>query len=1046
MLEETKRTTVDIHLAEEELKILEFWKERGIFKKSLEARAECPTFTFYDGPPFATGLPHYGHILAGVIKDIVPRYWTMKGFRVPRRFGWDCHGVPVEFEINKSLGLSSRKDVLEYGVGRYNEACRGIVSRYSSEWRKTVERVGRWVDMDHAYFTMDKSFMQSVWWVFKSLHENGLVYRGHKVVPYSPAISTSLSNFEANLNYREVTETSVTAFFPLKENPERGFLAWTTTPWTLPANVALAVHPNLIYCEIREKTGARRFWVVLEYAERLVAESSDRFEITQRTAGHALKGLEYVPCFSDDQEMSDKTSFKVVESDHVNADSGTGIVHIAPAYGEDDFEIGIRENLPLIHLLDDDGRFVAGPAKLRGLKFSEANAPILSMLSVSGLLFRQERFTHSYPFCYRSQEPLIYRAISSWFVNVEKIKDLIVAANGEVNWIPEYIRDGRFGHWLADAKDWSISRSRFWGTPIPIWTNPEGEMICVGSAQELEALTGLKIDDLHKDRIDHLQIPSPTGKSPLIRVEDVFDCWFESGSMPFAQRGYPFASADRIEDFYPADFIAEGLDQTRGWFYTLLVIGVALTGRPPYKNVNVNGLVLAEDGKKMSKSLKNYPDPTHILEQYGADALRLYLINSPVLKAEEMRFSETGVREIARRVLLRWWNASRFFVTYSDSTNVSSGRTPTSVVNPFDRYIQSKLNRLIVEMRREMDAYRLFNVVPELLRFIEDLTNIYIRYNRLVLWDDESPAEQAESLHVLRDVLLTFCKCMAPFAPFLAETIYRGLSDSSSPESVHLADFPEAQPSKIDAAAERTIERMDYVSMTIRNFRERRRIPVRIPLQSLLIASPDPEFLDDIRKVERFLREETNVQEIHYSSDEKGTVDIVIKPNYAKLGKRAGPLMKKVASALQNLDASELAALRSGEELTIEGVAITSADVDIVRRGVSDDPGLVIAQSFSLRISDQVTEDQIRAGTARRLTRAIQAARKAAKLQMNDRIHLGLKLPEHVRTAAETHSDSILKDTRALSIKYMPLDSLQYSQSVDFNDEVIGIEIRREGD
>ncbi|HRC55164.1 MAG TPA: isoleucine--tRNA ligase, partial [Kofleriaceae bacterium] len=907
-------TRSDVDLPRQEHAILELWERGHIFEKSVQGRAGAKPYRFYDGPPFATGLPHYGHILAGVLKDIVPRYWTMKGYSVPRRFGWDCHGLPVENEINQTLGLTSRKDILAYGVARYNAACRSIVSRYASEWKHTVRRVGRWVDMENAYFTMNVSFMQSVWAVFRRLWDDGLIYEGYKVVPYSTGISTVLSNFEAGLNYKDVQDPAVTVAFSLLDAKDTAILAWTTTPWTLPSNLALAVHRDTPYVRFRDAHG-KSYYVAEARLEAYVDKATA--DIEEHTTGAALLGRRYQPLFPFFAERASEGAFRVIHSDHVTTESGTGVVHIAPAYGEDDYYACQREGIAIVNPVDDDGVFTAEVGEFAGKKVKDADKDIIARLKQAGQLYRHDTLVHSYPFCWRTDTPLIYRAVSSWFVSVEKLKERLLAQNATTRWVPEHLRDGRFGNWLANARDWAISRNRFWGTPLPVWRNAEGETVCVGSRAELERLSGQEVPDLHIEFVDAIEIPSPTGGSPLRRIEPVLDCWFESGAMPYAQVGWPEDHPD-LSDTFPAEFIAEGLDQTRGWFYTLMVLGTALFDQAPFKNVVVNGLILAEDGKKMSKRLRNYPDPMELLERHGADALRLYLIDSPVVRAQELRFSEAGVKEITRRILLRWWNAYSFFVSYANvdnwrpSVEDAAAAPPAQADNPnvLDRWLLSRLHSLIDNTQREMEAYNLNGVVPHLLRFIEDLTNTYIRFGRAHFWQEGMPAEKAAAYATLYRVLLTLAKVMAPFAPFLAEVTYQNLTAalpaSARCESVHLESFPEATAGLIQPELEAAVAVMDEVVELARNFRERTRLRAKIPLAAMTIVHRDPALLAALRLFEPYLRDELNFREVRMSSDEAGLLKISAKANFKALGSRLGPQMKSVAAAVAALAGADL--------------------------------------------------------------------------------------------------------------------------------------------
>src|SRR5215470_16211282 len=655
----------NLKLAEVELDVLKFWDEQNIFARTLEKTRTCPPFIFYDGPPFATGLPHYGHLLAGTIKDIVPRFWTMRGRYVDRRFGWDCHGLPVEMEIEQALGLSGKTDIERFGVARFNTECRKIVLRYTEEWEKTVRRMGRWVDFRNDYRTMDLSFMETVWWVFKQMWDQGLVYEGHKVLPFSTRLSTVLSNFEANLNYKDVQDPAITVRFTVEGEEHTYFVAWTTTPWTLPSNLALAVGPDIDYVKVRDHSDGTRY-ILAEARVKAYFPKADTYTIEARCKGKDLVGRGFAPLLPYFDERKQAGAFRVLAADYVTTEDGTGIVHIAPAFGEEDFFVCQKAGIDMVNPVDDEGRFTQPVSDFLGLHVKEADPKIIDRLKREKKIVHQGTIFHSYPFCWRSDTPLIYRAVTTWFVRVEAFRDQLVTNNRLTHWVPEHLRDGRFGNWLEGARDWAISRNRYWGTPLPIWKNEDSsEVVCLGSIDELAKQTGVQVTDLHREFVDDLTFPAANGKGVMRRVPHVFDCWFESGSMPYAQLHYPFEHAEDFARSFPADFVAEGLDQTRGWFYTLMVVASALFDKPAFHNVVVNGLVLAEDGKKMSKRFKNYPEPEDVIAEYGADALRLYLINSPLVRAEELRFSEQGVRDTVRRLLLPWWNAYKFFVTYA---------------------------------------------------------------------------------------------------------------------------------------------------------------------------------------------------------------------------------------------------------------------------------------------------------------------------------------------------------------------------------------------
>jgi isoleucyl-tRNA synthetase len=644
-----------VSFPELEHQTIKIWDTQDTFKRSISERAGCPRYMFYDGPPFATGTPHYGHLLAGTIKDIVPRYWTMKGYYIDRRFGWDTHGLPIEMLTEKDLNLSGRKQILEYGVDKFNEACRSGVLRYVNEWEKTTKRLGRWIDFKNDYKTMDLKFMDSVWWVFKQLWDSGRVYEGVRVVPYSWRLSTPLSNFEAGNNYKDVQDPAVTIRFKLVDDSNLSILAWTTTPWTLPSNLALCVGPDIDYVEVKTADGER----VLLAKSRLSTyfPKSENIEILRTVKGLDLVGLKYQPLFDFFTGQETEKCFTVLSDEYVTTEDGTGVVHQAPANGEDDYRIGSANGIPIFNPVDDDGNFYGLDAEFNGMNVKEADKVIIKILKEKGLLFKQETIQHSYPFCERSNTPLIYRAISAWYVRVEDLTEQMVENNSTIHWVPEHIKEGRFGKWLAAARDWNISRNRFWGNPLPIWRCDQcGELECLGSASELQEKSGQKVTDLHKHHVDPLTWACGKCNNSqggiMRRVPEVLDCWFESGSMPYAQLHYPFENKEAFESSFPADFIAEGLDQTRGWFYTLMVLSTAIFKKAPFKNVIVNGMILAEDGKKMSKSLKNYPDPQEVMEEFGADALRLYMISSAVVRGESLKFSGAGVKEIVRSVML----------------------------------------------------------------------------------------------------------------------------------------------------------------------------------------------------------------------------------------------------------------------------------------------------------------------------------------------------------------------------------------------------------
>lgn len=716
--------SINFALAEEE--VYELWKKIDAFKTSVKQSEDAgrPRYVFFDGPPFATGLPHYGHILAGTIKDIVPRFAHMSGMHVDRRFGWDTHGLPVEFEIDKLLDIKGPEDVAKIGIKAYNDHCRSIVMRYATEWEQIIGRLGRWVDFKNDYKTLYPEYMESVWWVFKQLYTKGLVYKGVKVMPYSSACTTPLSNFESGQNYKDVVDPAVVVTFPLVDQPEVSLLAWTTTPWTLPSNLLLCVNPELEYVKVKDKKTGQQYILMEARLEVLYKKPADECEILDRFPGKKLEGLHYTPIFdyfADYAAENNGKAFLVATDGYVTSDSGTGIVHCAPYFGEDDYRVSlkagvIRKDGRVICPLDSSCRFTEPVTDYLGLHVKEADKLIIKKLKAAGRMIRDSTTKHSYPFCWRSDTPLIYRAVPSWFVRVEQSKEQLLAANAQTYWVPDFVKEKRFGNWLRDARDWAFSRNRYWGTPIPLWVSEDGEeIVCIGSIAELETLSGVKVTDLHRDTVDDITIPSVRpGQPPLRRVTEVFDCWFESGSMPYAQSHYPFENKKTFEDTFPANFIAEGVDQTRGWFYTLLVLSTLLFGKPPFRNLICNGLILASDGQKMSKRKKNYPDPLEVVHKYGADALRLYLINSPVVRAENLRFREEGVHDILKDVFLPWFNAYRFLVQNivgfeeenPDIKFIYDKRQVVCSENVMDRWILSFTQSLFKFVKAEMKGTR----------------------------------------------------------------------------------------------------------------------------------------------------------------------------------------------------------------------------------------------------------------------------------------------------------------------------------------------------
>ena len=1002
--------------------ILKLWQDTDAFQQSLANTRGKKPYIFYDGPPFATGLPHHGHLVASTIKDVVPRYWTMKGRYVMRRFGWDCHGLPVEHEIDKQLGMSAQDALEKLGVAGYNNECRAIVQRYVKEWRHTITRIGRWIDFDNDYKTMDAWYMESVWWVFKQLWDKGLIYQGVKVVPVSTALGTPLANFEATSNYQDVQDPAITVLLKLLD--EDAYLAiWTTTPWTLPSNLAVCVGDDIDYSLVRDPESGKAIYLA---TERLAHYQGDNeFSVLATVSGRELVGRRYTPVFDYFAEKSEEGAFVVISGEYVTTDSGTGLVHQAPAFGEDDYKAFQASGLEAFACpVTLQGEFTDEVPDFAGRHVKDADKDIIAVLKASDALYRQEVIQHSYPYCYRSDTPLIYRAIPSWYVRVTAIKDNLKQANEKINWVPEHIKHGRFGNWLDGAIDWSISRNRVWGTPLPVWINDEtGSALCVGSIEELYNYTGERVDDLHREYVDALTFQIDGEAGTYRRIEEVLDCWFESGSMPYAQLHYPFENEDVFKAGFPAEFIAEGLDQTRGWFYTLTVLGAALFERPAFRNVIVNGMVMAEDGKKMSKSLRNYTPPDELMETYGADALRLYSINSGLVKGEEQRFADSGVRDMVRRALLPWYNAYSFLRTYAEIDQWSPEKGQHEGENVLDQWIMSRLQTLKHTVATEMEGYRLYNVVPALFAFIEDLTNWYIRLNRGRFWGEEISADKIAAYSTLYEVLMELSKVMAPFAPFLSEHLYQALAElagqSAQPNSVHLCDYPEAESVKVKPGLETAVERMQQVILLGRQKREEVKIGLRTPLSSLTIINADEALLDDMRRIERYVQEELNVQSVAYSTDESAYIELCAKPNFPLLGKRLGKRMKSFAAVIDVLTPEQIALLQQSSrlELTVDGeTEVFSAEEVRVQQQARAGTNTLSNSQIAVDLDCHLTPELIRGGYAREVVNRIQRARKDMNFAVSDRVAVSYTAKGELAQAIGEHRDYVMHETLCVAL------------------------------
>ena len=956
--------------------ILKFWEEDNTFEKSVHNRDGAAEFVFYDGPPFANGTPHYGHIMVSYVKDVIARFQTMIGKRVERRLGWDCHGLPAEMSAEKQLGVSGRKQIEQYGVEKFNNFCRSDVLKYSDIWVNMFKRIGRWVDFNHDYKTMDLSFMESVIHNFKELYDKGLVYEDYRVLPYSWAAETPLSNFEVNLGYQDKTDNAITVMFKLENG--MNILVWTTTPWTLPSNLMLAVGLDIDYA-VMEENGQKYI-----LAQALLGRYKKQLEHATQVGtlkGKDLVGLSYEPMFPYFSHLKSQGAFKVLSGDFVSTEDGTGIVHIAPGFGQDDFDAcrAYADDFPVVCPVDEAGKFTAEVPDYEGKQVFETNEPIMQWLKEHGLLVKKEQYTHSYPFCWRTDTPLIYKAMSSWFVRVTDFRDEMVQNNQQINWIPEHIKDGRFGKWLEGARDWSISRNRFWGTPIPVWKsdNPKFPRVDVfGSVAEIKDKTGIEVTNLHKPYIDDVVYPNPddpSGQTMMRRVSDVFDCWFESGSMPYAQIHYPFDNKQWFENHFPADFIVEAVDQTRGWFYTLTVLSTALHHKPAFKNCICTGLLMAEGGQKLSKRLKNYPDPNEILDTIGSDALRWFLVSSPVLKGGNLAVDKEGkeIAKASRVAQIPLWNAFYFFTLYANAEEYQAKEISHSS-EAIDNYILSKLKHLRDTVKSGIESYDVALATSEVASFMEVLNNWYIRRTRDRFWDGD-----AQAFDTLYTVLVNVCKIIAPLMPFVSEHIFKTLTGE---ESVHLADYPSLDGIAYDAEL---VEQMDFVQdlcSTAKFIREEHNLRNRLPLQSLTLIGAEltPAYQD-------IVKDELNVKEVRFDPNLESYASKKVYLYTPLLGKTLGKDMGAVMSAYKQGQWS----LNADGTLGIAGHSL-SRDLFEVRLEMKDG---VAGKSFAdnkavVTLDTTVTDVLKREGMARDFVRLVQTLRKDKDFNISDRIEL----------------------------------------------------------
>lgn len=989
-----------------EQKVLKQWDDDDTFRASVANRDGNEEFVFYDGPPFANGLPHYGHLLTGYVKDLVPRFQTMRGRKVERRFGWDCHGLPAELEAEKQLGIKDKAEIEVMGLAKFNEYCKASVLKYTDEWRDYVTRQARWVDFDNDYKTLDVDFMESVMWAFKELHDKGLIYQGFRVLPYSWYEQTPLSNQETRLDdaYKMRQDPAVTVDMPLVApgSPLDGANAiiWTTTPWTLPSNLATAVHPEVDYVQVLGEDG-KRYVLAEARVAHYARELGEDPEVVSRHKGTELVGLSYKPPF--DFFLGHPNAHVVLSADYVTTDSGTGIVHLAPAFGEEDMDVATANGIEVVQPLDPGGKFTSMVPQYEGLMVFDANPVIIKDLKAAGKLLRHETIEHSYPHSWRSGQPLIYMAVPSWFVAVTKFRDRMVELNKDITWVPEHIRDGQFGKWLEGARDWNISRNRYWGSPIPVWVSDDPQYPrtdVYGSLDQLEADFGVRPADLHRPMIDDLVRPNPddpTGKSMMRRVPEVLDCWFESGSMPYAQVHYPFENREWFEGHFPGDFIVEYNGQTRGWFYTLHVLATALFDRPAFKTVAAHGIVLGDDGLKMSKSKGNYPDVKEVFNRDGSDAMRWFLMSSPILRGGNLIVTEQGIREGVRQALLPLWNAWSFLQLYAPE----SGVWRTDSENILDQYILAKLATTRDVITEALEVNDIAGACDELRLFCDALTNWYVRRSRSRFWDEDRDA--IDTLHTVLEVVT---RLAAPLLPLVSEVIWRGLTGE---RSVHLADWPEASELPANPELVSAMDDVRTVCSTVLSLRKAQNLRVRLPLPEVTVAAPDAERL---RPFLGLIADEVNVKKVDLTDDVDVHGRFEIAVNARAAGPRLGKSVQTVIKAVKAGDWTENAdgvVVAAGIELLPEEYTqkLVAAEPDSTA-ALPDGAGLVVLDSA-------VTEELEAEGWAKDRIRQLQDARRAAGLDVSDRINVVLEVSQDCKEWAERHRELIAGEVLATS-------------------------------
>lgn len=1027
-------------IAELQMEQADRWEKEDLLGKCISTREGMPSFIFYEGPPTANGRPGIHHVIARTLKDSVCRYKTMRGYAVKRKAGWDTHGLPVEIEVEKQLGMSGKQDIEKYGIKEFNEKCKESVFTYESMWRNMTKRMGYLIDMDNPYITLDNDYIETLWWIIKEFFDAGMIYEGHKILPYCPRCGTGLASHEVAQGYKEVKVTTITAKFKRKDADEY-FLAWTTTPWTLASNVSLTVGPDIDYVKVRMTAGDEEgsvFYVAKVLADKVLGEGN--YEVIEEMKGKALEYVEY------EQLMPfvkpDKKAFYVTCADYVTIEDGTGIVHTAPAFGEDDYNTGRRYGLPVVNPVDEQGRYTETPWKGRFVMEDGLDVDIIKWLAGENKIFAKEKIVHNYPHCWRCGTPLVYYAKPSWYIEMTKLKDELVANNNTVNWFPDFVGEKRFGNWLENVNDWAISRNRYWGTPIPIWRCECGHLECVGSRAELveKAQENITEDiELHRPYVDDVHMTCPVCGKTMSRIPEVMDCWFDSGAMPFAQQHYPFENSENFdEELFPADFICEGIDQTRGWFYSLMAISTFIKGKAPYKNVLVNDLILDKHGKKMSKHVGNTVDPFELFDKYGADAPRWYLLYaSPAWSPT--KFDEEGLIEVVSKFFGTLKNVYNFFVLYSNQDEIDPAEIKVDYDKrpELDRWIISKYNKLIKEVIEDMDRYDHMKSVRKIQDFVtEDLSNWYIRRARRRFWEEEMNEDKMSVYATTYEVLVGVSQLIAPFAPFISDEMYQKLTGN---ESVHLSFFPEADESLIDNKVE---ERMDLVRALVglgRGTREKERIKVRQPLSGVLVDGKYESVIGDLTPL---IMEELNIKKVIFEKDLDGYMDYTLKPNFKVAGPVLGKNIKSFAAELAKADSANTVAALETEgmiamEINGEKFEITKDMVDVK---ISAKEGFAVAMEnnvFTI-LDTTLTPELVREGLARELVSKVQQMRKQNDYEMMDNINIYFSADEEVAAAIDEHKDYIMKETLAADMK-----EKQGLKEVELNGHKTGLDIER---